>query len=43
MSAFIASQPNQFPAQIDMKTGGDELRYNPDFNYIVNQRFLIKR
>jgi len=43
MSAFIASQPNQFPAQIDAKTGGNSLRFSPDFNYIVNQRFLIKR
>jgi hypothetical protein len=43
MSAFIASQPNQFPAQIDMKTGGDPLRFSPNFNYVVNHRFLIRR
>jgi hypothetical protein len=43
MNAFINSQPNQFPAQIDVKTGGDELRYNPAFYYVVNQRFLIRR
>ena len=43
MSAFINSQPNEFPAQIDERTGGDPLRYSRDFNYIVNQRFLIKR
>ena len=43
MNAFINSQPNQFPAQIDMKTGGDALKFSPDFNYIINQRFLIRR
>ena len=43
MSAFIKSQPNEFPAQIDERTGGDPLRFNSDFNYVVNQRFLIKR
>jgi hypothetical protein len=43
MSAFIASQPNEFPAQIDMRTGGNPLRFNRDFDYVINQRFLIKR
>ena len=43
MNAFIKSQPNEFPAQIDERTGGNPLRFNRDFDYVVNQRFLIKR
>jgi hypothetical protein len=43
MFRFIQSDPNSFPAQVDARTGGDRLQYNPNYNYVINERFKIRR
>ncbi len=39
----IYSNPNEFPAQADILTGGEKLKFNTNFNYIDNQRFTKRR
>jgi hypothetical protein len=43
MYRFIQSDPNSFPAQVDDRTGGDRLQFNPNYNYVINERFKIRR
>ena len=43
MARFIQSDPNSFPAQIDMRTGGENMKFSSNYNYVMNERFLIKR
>jgi hypothetical protein len=39
----IKNNVNEFPHQADISTGGSPIQFNNNFEYITNQRFLIRR